>query len=117
MKQFSVYLLGELTAANFFALMFFALFGALLSLLLQTTNRNVNSLATPKHFSWGFFWEDNWKRIVTGLMLIYVALRFTPELFGITINEFWALAIGFLNDKLAQVVKDKTNLLGQKKEA
>jgi hypothetical protein len=116
MKEFFSLLLGNQTGVYFLALIFFALLGAGISLLLQTTARDVVSPATPKHFSWVFFWIDNWKRIVLSLLLIYVALRFAPDLFGVTINEFWALAIGFANDKIAQALKDKTGFLGQKKQ-
>jgi hypothetical protein len=116
MKEFLDTLLGGQTAAHFFGLLFFAFFGALLSLLLQTTVRDIKSPESPIHFSWGFLFFDNWKRILTGVMLILLALRFTSELFGVTITEFWAVVIGFGNDKIAQVVKDKTNFLGQKKD-
>lgn len=115
MNEFTSTLLGGQTAGAFFALFFYALLGALVSSLLQTTGRDVNSSATPKHFSWTFFLADNWKRYLTGLLLIYICLRFGPELFDVEITTFWALAIGLCNDKIAQIVKDKTNLLGQKK--
>jgi hypothetical protein len=114
MRQFITALLGSIPLPVFVGLLFFALFGAVLSLLLQTTSRDVKSEASPVHFSWSFFFLDNWKRIVTTLMLIYVALRFAPDLMGIEISNFWALIIGFGNDKIAQFLKDKTNLLGQK---
>lgn len=115
MKEFISTLLGGQTAGVFFALFFYALLGALISSLLQTTGRDVNSIATPKHFSWQFFFSDNWKRYLTGFLLIYVSLRFGPELFSVDITTFWALVIGLGNDKIAQIIKDKTNLLGQKK--
>lgn len=115
MKEFELTLLGNQTLGHFFALLFFALFAATLSLLLQATNRDVRSEATPHHFDWQFLVADNWKRCVTTLMLIYVFLRFLPELTGIELNEFYALIVGFTNDKLAQYLKDKTNILGQKK--
>jgi ABC-type methionine transport system permease subunit len=115
MKDFIATLLGNQSASAFAALVFFSLLGAVLSLLLHTTKRDPNSIATPRKFSWIFFIEDNWKRAITSLILIYLALRFTPELFGVQINEFWAIAIGLCNDQLAQFIKDKTNILGQKK--
>jgi hypothetical protein len=98
------------------ALLLFALLAATLSILLQTTSRDVYSNNTPRHFDWIFFIADNWKRALTSLLLICIALRFAPELFGVEISEFWALVIGFGNDKIAQILKDKTNLLGQKKQ-
>lgn len=114
MKEFINILLGQQPLVNFLALVFFALLGAALSLLLQASNRNPNSDTSPLHFSWTFFFSDNAKRIVAGVILIFIALRFTPELFGVDVNAFWALVIGFTNDKIAQILKDKTNILGSK---
>jgi hypothetical protein len=115
MKEFATTLLGDQTLSHFAALLFFALFGTAVSLLIQATTRDVSSPATPVYFSWPFFFSDNWKRITLGFMLILIALRFTPQLFGMPINEWWALAIGFSLDKVAQALKDRTNVLGQKK--
>jgi hypothetical protein len=115
MKDFTATLLGNQSASAFAALVFFALLGALLSMLLHTTRRDVLHSATPIRFSWRFFIQDNWKRAITSLILIYLALRFTPEIFGIEVNEFWAIAIGLCNDKLAELIKNKTNILGSKK--
>lgn len=114
MKNFISVLLGNQSPAVFTAMLFYALLTAFLSLLLHSTTRSVDSSRTPIHFSWNFFFLDNVKRIVTSLVLIYLALRFTPELFGIELTPFWACVIGFSNDKLAQVLKDKTNILTQK---
>ena len=116
MNEIKLSLLGSQSCAAFAALVFFALIGLALSGLLQTTKRNVTSAATPVQFSWKFFLRDNWRRWLTAALLIYVALRFTPELFGMQISTFWALAIGFSLDKVAQFIKDKTGLLGQKKD-
>ncbi len=115
MKEFISTLLGGQTAGAFAALLFFALLGALISLLFHTTKRDPVSSSTPIRFSWIFFIQDNWKRALTSFLLIYVFLRFTPELIGVQLNEFWAIAIGLCNDQLAQVIKNKTNILGQKK--
>jgi hypothetical protein len=115
MKTFITALLGDQSAPLFFSNFFFALIGVALMLLIHSTERNLDSNRTPTEFSWSFFLSDNWKRLVAGLIMIFVSLRFAPELFGVEISPFWAFAIGMLNDKLAQVIKDKTNILGQKK--
>ncbi|RYD96841.1 MAG: hypothetical protein EOP50_06265 [Sphingobacteriales bacterium] len=117
MNELLTALLGLSTPGRFAALLMLALIGATLSLLLQAKNRDPLSPATPTKFSLSFLVCDNWRRMLTTLILIWAALRFTPQLFGIEINEFFAVAIGFGNDKLSQLVKDKTNLLGQKKES
>lgn len=115
MKAFINILLGNQTPTDFAGYLFFALLGAALSLLIQANNRDPLSKSTPVAFDWKFFFTDNVKRIVTGLLLIYVFLRFLPELTGLQLSYFFALAIGIVNDKLAQYLKDHTNVLGQKK--
>jgi hypothetical protein len=117
MNEISTALLGPFTFGHFLALLLLALIGAALSLLLQTTNRDVHSERSPVRFSWRFFICDNSRRFATSILLILVALRFTKDLFGFEITEFWALAIGFVNDKVGQYLKDKTNFLGQKTSA
>lgn len=116
MKEFTAILLGDQTPAAFTALMFYALLTAALSLLLQTTKRDVVSDRTPVDFSWLFFFRDNARRIVASLGLIYLALRFAPEIMGVEITPFWACIVGFNSDKLAQLLKDKA-VLGKKIEA
>jgi ABC-type methionine transport system permease subunit len=113
MKQFLAMLLGDQQPLPFASLVFYALVGAFVSILLQANHRDPRSIRSPVHFSWSFLLSDNVKRIVTGLILIVLALRFTKQIFGLDINDFWALAIGLANDKIAQFLKDKTNILGK----
>lgn len=113
MKEFIISVLGTDSVSGFMTLAFFAFIGVILSLLLQTTKRDPNSPHTPFEFSWKFLMSDNSKRFLAGLIMIYVSLRFTPELFGVTINAFWAFGIGFCSDKIAEFIKNKTNLLGK----
>jgi hypothetical protein len=114
MKQFLAMLLGDQQPLTFSKLIFYALLGAFLSLLLQANHRDPRSIKSPVHFSWRFLVYDNVKRILASVILIFLAVRFTKEIFGLEVNEFWALAIGLANDKIAQFLKEKTNLLGPK---
>lgn len=113
MKEFITAVLGTDSIIAFITLAFFAFVGVMLSLLMQTTKRDPTSVNTPFEFSWKFLMSDNAKRFLAGVILIYLALRFTPELFGIKINEFWAFGIGFGSDKIAEFVKTKTDFLGK----
>jgi ABC-type Fe3+ transport system permease subunit len=107
-------LLGSQELSQFFASFIFALIGIALMLLLHSTSRSLHSKRSPVNFKWSFFLLDNWKRIAAGVIMIFIALRFTPELFGVQLTSFWAFAIGCINDKIAEVIKNKTNLLGSK---
>ena len=115
MKQFLNIVIGTDDFVSFLGLVFFALLGVFLGLLLNTTKRDINSESTPFEFSWKFLLSDNVKRIVAGLILIYLSLRFTNEIFGVSINNFWSVCIGLASDQLAQFVKAKTNILNSRK--
>jgi hypothetical protein len=104
-------IIQSLVIPNFFTLFFWVGIGIFMSLLLHTTGRDVMSENTPIRFSWQFFWKDNIKRIFVSFMLIYITLRFTPSILGIKVTDYVAFAIGFINDKLAQIIKDKTSML------
>ena len=83
----------------------FAIFGAILSLLLDSNTRNVDSCRTPKKYSYYFLLKDNSKRIVITLILICVFMRFTKELLGIEPSVYWSFFIGFSSDKLSEYLK------------
>lgn len=104
-------LIGSYDLTSFLACLFFAYIGVALSLLWHTTERNPNSQSTPIAFSWKFFLSDNVKRIVSGVLTIYAAIRFCPDVFGIAVNEYVAFGIGLGIDKIAEFIKSKTNLL------
>jgi len=53
---------------------FFALVGVFLSILLQTTKRDIPAPHTPVQFSWSFLWSDNSRRVYTAITVIYIAL-------------------------------------------
>jgi hypothetical protein len=114
MKQFFLSLLG-MPAEVFFTLLFWAMFGVALTTLIDVAKRDPNSDHTPTGFSMRFFWRDNAKKLIAGFMIILASLRFGPELFGVTITDFWALAIGVGSDSLALIIKNRTNILNNKK--
>jgi hypothetical protein len=107
MKSLIDSLLGGQEPHVFIANFIFAMLGVLLTLLASSTFRNVESERTPKQFSWKFFLSDNVKRILAGIILIYLALRFTQDIFGIQVSNWFAVVIGILHDSLAWIVKEK----------
>lgn len=115
MQTFWNIFIGSQSVTAFLAAAFFALVGVVIGLLLNTTKRDAKSPGSPVDFSWNYLLWDNAKRILLNVLLIYVAIRFCPDLFGIQITEFWGMAIGLGLDKIAQILKEKTNLLGGSK--
>ena len=114
LSKFIQIISGSETPGTFSGLVFFAIIGIFLSLLMQTTKRDVSSPATPFCFSFKFLFSDNNKRIVASIILVYIALRFTPDLIGVEITQFYAFVIGYSSDKLSQILKNRTNFLDSK---
>lgn len=95
----SGYTLGQF--ASFFG---WALVGAYILVQSGINNRDPNSSRTPTEFSWKFWFRDNARRVAFNGVLILVAIRFSKEITGKDINEFWAFVIGLSSDGLAQLI-------------
>lgn len=77
----------------------FALLGLALNYLLKVRS----ALDKENKFSFCYFFHRNWKDILTVLILLFLAMRFTQEFIGVELTMWWAVVIGFMVDKL----KDK----------
>jgi hypothetical protein len=104
-------LLGSYDLTTFFGFLFFALVGVLISLLWQANTRDQNTTDSPVKFKWWFLLKDNWKRIISSILLIYVTIRFFKELTHLDLNMFLSLCIGLGWDKLSEFIKSKTDIL------
>lgn len=103
-------LLGPTSLVDYVSSIIFAFIGVFVSLMLHATKRDVNSTNTPVKFSFWFLLKDNWKRLLTGILMVLVCIRFLKELTGLELNMFYAFAIGFCNDKIIQILKVKTSI-------
>lgn len=118
-NEFIASLVGEMGIAHFAMLMFFALIGATIKLTTQVKERDVASPATPERFSFGFLLADNWKRMLSSLLLIYVFVRFTSFLVPSNIlaglpdeaEMLVCILIGYSFDLLSEWLKDKASVL------
>jgi len=113
-EHFYSILSGETPGHIFFGFIFFAAIGIALSLSLHANSRDVNSTRTPVKFDFWFLIRDNAKRLLATVLTVYIALRFTPEIFNVTLTNFWAFTIGMGLDKLTEVIKLKTSFLDVK---
>jgi len=97
-----------------FAGFVFALMGVLLNALLKSNNRDPLNSRTPVEFSWGFFWNDNVRRLLksalTTVIVIFLSLRFFKELTGggDAISMLYCFGVGFAIDKAIAALKKKT---------
>ena len=89
----------------------YAMIGVLLSLLIHSNKRDPNTQNSPIKFSWGFFLKDNLKRVLTGLILILIFMRFSTELIGKDPTVYSSFLIGFMSDKLIEILKSKIDLI------
>lgn len=108
-------ILGTDTYQAFITQFFFAIIGAIISLLLAGANRDKEKKTTSK-FSLIYLLKDSWKRITLNLLIIFVTIRFFKELTGFELSLFFCLIIGFSYDKLLQIIKKKTEFLDVKIE-
>lgn len=119
MNEFISGLVGNMTPAHFGMLMFFALVGATIKLTTQVSKRDVASTATPEKFSFSFLLQDNWKRMLSSLLLIYLFVRFSSFLVPASLLEtlpdeaeiLMCVFIGYSFDLLSEWLKDKAAVL------
>jgi hypothetical protein len=123
--QFITNIIGAGGAQHFITMMIFALVGATINLLTNVSKRDKLSASTPMDFSLKFMLLDNWKRMVSSLLLIYLFIRFMPLLIPSGVYEtidgdvefIIAIAIGYSFDKLSELLKDKAKFLSVNREA
>ncbi|MNS62031.1 hypothetical protein D3C72_950770 [compost metagenome] len=105
MDSIKLILMGTDKTDQFLGYIFFAFIGVLISLLEDTATRDVNKHNSPIRFSKSFWIQDNALRILLGILLIYVSIRFSTLITGFEISEFMAFCIGLSIDILFKKVK------------
>lgn len=108
-QEFLQYIFGSGNVAEIAATLFYAYVGAFTSLLYQSVKRDPFSPRTPYHFSFSYLWNDNTKRCLRSIILIFIFVRFTKEIFGVNITLYFSFMIGFSIDKLSEYLKQKSN--------
>jgi hypothetical protein len=98
-------LLGGYSPLDFAAFTFWACIGAFILMQIHANTRDAKSFRTPVNFSWRFWLLDNVRRITWNLLLILTAIRFSKDLTGREITDFWALVIGLSSDGLAMALQ------------
>jgi hypothetical protein len=115
MQEFKHLILGDLSVWYYLAALVFSFLAILLSMWVGSAKRNVESSSTPKKYSWRFLLWDNTKRIVIGLIAIFLMFRFTSSIIGRALSMEVAVAIGFFIslglDQLIGYIKQKFDFL------
>jgi ethanolamine transporter EutH len=111
-------LLGKGPAGLFFGLVTIAIICAIISLLIEVNNRDVNSANTPIKFSYKFMLAHNLLRIIISFLLVPITIRLTYEYIPNAWMLFVSVGIGAGADRLALLFKNigilTTNKLASK---
>ena len=103
------YLMGSEAFGLFIAKLLLAYLGAFLLSLWGTKQAVRKKDYSPSHFSWQYFWNDNSKRFIANLIVIYIGIRFMQQIVPSTVNVelqlFTALLVGLSVDLLANKLK------------
>ncbi len=120
MKEFKELILGGVTIPYYAAAAVFCFLAIILSMYIGSRKRNVQSQSTPELFSWSFLIWDNAKRIVVGMILMFLFFRFAVPAIGRQLSMEVAFGIGcFLSMGLDQAIgflKQKFDLLQMDRE-
>jgi hypothetical protein len=101
---------GGKSGGYYIAGFFFSLLSIILSIYLHSRKRDPASPHTPQKFSWSFLIWDNGKRMVVGLIVMFILFR----LFDLS-NVFAMVGAGFFVsfglDKVIEFLMEKTNIM------
>jgi hypothetical protein len=96
---------GEYTGIQLLGYLWFFIIGYAIYFLTETSGRDVQSPATPKKWSWKFWFFDNWRRYITTILCTYILFRFYIEICGHPFGNFDAVSLGLIGDGIAATVK------------
>ena len=110
MEKFLELVLGTTDVPTYAASFVFALIGAIVSLRFKARKRNKYSRYTPNDFSYKFLLLDNLQRFFTGVLLVFLAFRFTNEFLGKELTVWLAVFIGAGTDQIAGIFEKMQKL-------
>jgi len=120
MNEFKQLVLGDLSIPYYLAAAFFCFLAIIISLYAGSKKRNVASESTPEKFSWNFLIWDNTKRLVAGMILMFIFFRFAVPALGRALSMEVAFGIGcFLSlglDQAIGLLKQKFDVLQMDRE-
>ncbi len=95
MQEFIQLITGGLSPAYYLAALFFSFLAIFLSMWAGSAKRNRSSARTPVQYSFKFLFWDNTKRILAGLVAMFLLYRFTATLIPQNMTMESAVGIGF----------------------
>lgn len=98
-------IMGGYDLLTFLTCIFFAVIGHLLVTTFDVATRDVHKPGTPTGFSWQVYIFDNWRRGIRNIVLIYVSVRFFPDIFNRPLSDWGALLSGATIDGTFMLIK------------
>jgi len=103
---------GDYTIVQLLGYLWFFVIGYIVYGLTETSGRDVESSATPRKWSWKFWFMDNWKRYLTTILCSYILFRFYIEVSGHPFGNFDAVGLGLIGDGIAATLKERVKAIG-----
>ena len=107
MNEIFEVIFGAYTWVQLFGFTWFLFIGYLIYGLTETTGRDIQSVHTPKKFSWKFWFQDNWRRYLVTILSTYVLFRFYIEFTGHSLSDFEMLMMGLVGDGIGATAKKR----------
>lgn len=114
--DFWAVVIGPGPIGSFLGFTALAFAAALVSILLELSNRDITSPATPVKISWKFFWIHNLPRFIANFLAIPILIRLSYSYVGAEVMILAAIGIGAGIDRGALLLK-KIGILSNNKYA
>ena len=109
-QVFLNYLLGETTWVTYIAAFLFVFLGLIVKWYFKISRSVKNNTDTPGKFSWSYFVKHNLFTklfaVVANIVIAFLALRFSVEMFNVPLSMAFATVIGigfdYLVDKISK---------------
>lgn len=116
MNDFINIIFGDFTLLELFGYMWFFIIGYIIYGLTETSGRDVNSIKTPRKWSWKFWFLDNWRRYLTTILCTYILFMFYTEISGHPFSNFDAVTLGLIGDGIGATIKNRVKVFGGDRE-
>lgn len=96
-------LLNGKTKEEYLVLVICAIIGLIASLLVELI-RHKNDIKKKGGFSFIYWLQDNWSRMLLSVIIILIGVLYTQDLVGIEVGNKGALVMGFCTDKIIETI-------------
>jgi uncharacterized membrane protein len=108
-QEFLDYIFGGLSPVTYVAAFVFVFFGLIIKWYIQTNKAVKTNENTPSAFSWNYWLKNNLFKtlfsVFANIVIAFIALRFSTEIFNVPISMAFATVIGICFD----IVIDKVS--------